>query len=40
MSARAGETVGITLRTERLSLFDKSSGRAIQTAAGGGQAHG
>src|SRR3954447_19053633 len=27
-----GETVGLTLRRDRLSLFDKSSGRAIRTA--------
>jgi multiple sugar transport system ATP-binding protein len=39
ISARPGETVGITLRTERLSLFDKSSGRAIRTVTGG-HAHG
>jgi len=31
-----GETVGLTFRAERLSLFEKASGRAIQTALGGG----
>ena len=30
--ATEGETVGLALRSERLSLFDKSSGRAIRTA--------
>jgi multiple sugar transport system ATP-binding protein len=30
--ARDGEVVGLTLRPERLSIFDKSSGRAIRTA--------
>ena len=34
-----GETVGLALLSERLSLFDRSSGRAIRTAAsqGGGR---
>ena len=29
---RTGETVGLTLSPQRLSLFDKASGRAIETA--------
>ena len=32
VAVRAGETVGLSLRAERLSLFDKASGRAIRTA--------
>ena len=35
-----GETIGLALRPERLSLFDKSSGRAIRTALTEGAAHG
>ena len=35
-----GDTVGLAFRGERLSLFEKSSGRAIQTALGAGGAHG
>jgi multiple sugar transport system ATP-binding protein len=36
---RAGETIGMVFRGERLSLFDKVSGRAIRTALhdGGGR---
>jgi multiple sugar transport system ATP-binding protein len=37
---RPGETVGLALRTERLSLFDRGSGQAIRTAPMGGQQHG
>jgi multiple sugar transport system ATP-binding protein len=37
---RPGETVGMRLRSERLSVFDKESGRAIRTAFGEGAAHG
>jgi multiple sugar transport system ATP-binding protein len=37
---RPGETVGMRLRSERLSVFDKQSGRAIRTAFGEGAAHG
>jgi multiple sugar transport system ATP-binding protein len=36
----AGEEVGLAFRGERLSLFDKASGRAIDTALGAGTAHG
>ncbi len=35
-----GDTVGLTFRGERLSLFDKASGRAIRTALGEGGARG
>ena len=37
---RPGETVGMQLRAERLSVFDKASGRVIRTANGKGAAHG
>ncbi len=36
----AGETVGMTLRAERLSIFDKATGKAIRTALYEGRAHG
>jgi multiple sugar transport system ATP-binding protein len=36
LPVRAGENVGISFLTHRLSLFDKSSGRAIRTALYGG----
>jgi len=36
----AGEIVGLRLRSERLSLFDKASGRSIHTALTEGGAHG
>jgi multiple sugar transport system ATP-binding protein len=35
-----GESVGLNLRPERLSLFDKESGRAIRTALTDGERHG
>jgi multiple sugar transport system ATP-binding protein len=35
-----GDTVGLAFRGERLSLFEKASGRAIRTALGEGGAHG
>ncbi|MEQ8701339.1 MAG: ABC transporter ATP-binding protein [Bauldia litoralis] len=38
--AEAGETVGLTLRSERLTLFDAGSGRAIRTAQNEGTHHG
>lgn len=38
--AREGEIVGLTLRSDRLSLFDRMSGRAIRTAASEGRVHG
>ena len=40
VSVDAGETVGLSLRAERLSLFDKASGRAIRTSLDAGAAHG
>ena len=40
IAVSAGETVGLTLRAERLSLFDKASGRAIRTALHEGARHG
>jgi len=36
---RAGETVGLAFRPEKLSVFDKKSGRAIRSALHGA-AHG
>ena len=38
--ARTGETVGLKLACDRLSLFDAGSGRAIRTALYGGGVHG
>ena len=35
-----GEHTGLTLRPGKLSLFDKSSGRALRTALHDGAAHG
>jgi multiple sugar transport system ATP-binding protein len=35
-----GDTVGLAFRGERLSLFEKASGRAIRTALGEGGVHG
>jgi multiple sugar transport system ATP-binding protein len=40
IAARPGETVGLAFRAERLSIFDKGSGRAIRTEAHGRHAHG
>ncbi len=40
IAVRAGETVGLGLRRERLSIFDTSSGRAIRTALSEGGIHG
>jgi multiple sugar transport system ATP-binding protein len=37
---QAGETVGMTFRGDRLSLFDRTSGRAIRSALQDGAAHG
>ncbi len=37
---RVGETVGLSLNTARLSLFDRASGRAIRTATHDGTRHG
>jgi multiple sugar transport system ATP-binding protein len=36
----AGQTVGLSFRAERLSIFDTASGRAIRTALGEGAGHG
>ncbi|MCX5494196.1 ABC transporter ATP-binding protein [Kaistia dalseonensis] len=35
-----GETVGLAFRSERLSLFDRASGRAVRSALREGAAHG
>lgn len=40
VGASAGETVGLSLRSERLTIFDKASGRAIKTALSQGAGHG
>jgi multiple sugar transport system ATP-binding protein len=40
LSVTSGETVGLTFRSERLSLFDKASGRAIASALGERGTHG
>ena len=37
---RPGENVGLRFMSERLSLFDKGSGRAIRSALFEGGAHG
>jgi len=38
LAVKSGENVGLALRAEKLSLFDKSSGRAIRTALTAGAA--
>ncbi|WP_423065116.1 ABC transporter ATP-binding protein [Devosia sp. CN2-171] len=40
ITVNAGETVGLALNASHLSLFDKASGRAIETALYEGGAHG
>jgi multiple sugar transport system ATP-binding protein len=40
LSAKIGDTVGLTFRSERLSLFDAMSGAAIPTASHGVAGHG
>jgi multiple sugar transport system ATP-binding protein len=40
VAVRPGETVGLTLRSERLSIFDRASGRAIRSALHERSAHG
>jgi multiple sugar transport system ATP-binding protein len=40
IGASPGETVGLSLRSERLAIFDKASGRAIKTALSQGAGHG
>jgi multiple sugar transport system ATP-binding protein len=37
---QVGEDVGLAFRSERLALFDATSGSAIRTANLGGAAHG
>jgi multiple sugar transport system ATP-binding protein len=39
-AVKAGETVGLSLRAERLSIFVRSSGRAVKTALLDGGVHG
>ncbi|MBB3930772.1 multiple sugar transport system ATP-binding protein [Kaistia hirudinis] len=39
-NVKAGETVGLAFRSERLSLFDKTSGRALRSALHGEAGHG
>ena len=38
--ARQGEIVGLALRPERLSIFDRGTGRALRTALHEGHRHG
>ncbi len=40
LAIRAGERVGLRFRSDRLSLFDKGSGRALALAGARGGAHG
>ena len=40
VKVRIGERIGLAFRPEKLSLFDKASGRAISTALTKGAAHG
>jgi multiple sugar transport system ATP-binding protein len=40
MAVRRGERVGLEFRPEKLSLFDRSSGRAVRTALLEGAPHG
>jgi len=40
IAARPGETVGLSLRPERLSIFDRDSGRALRTTLNEGTVHG
>jgi multiple sugar transport system ATP-binding protein len=40
IAARPGETVGLALRPERLSIFDRGSGRALRTTLNEGTVHG
>jgi multiple sugar transport system ATP-binding protein len=41
VAVRRGEHVGLDFRPEKLSLFDKSTGRAVRTAlTEGGTLHG
>jgi multiple sugar transport system ATP-binding protein len=39
VNVRIGDSIGLAFRPEKLSLFDKSSGRAISTALTAGPAH-
>jgi multiple sugar transport system ATP-binding protein len=40
LSAKIGDTVGLSFRSERLALFDARSGSAIATASHGVDGHG
>ena len=40
LSVATGESVGLDFRPDKLSIFDKVSGRAIRTALHEGAAHG
>jgi multiple sugar transport system ATP-binding protein len=40
LSAKIGDTVGLSFRSERLALFDARSGSAIATASLGVVGHG
>jgi multiple sugar transport system ATP-binding protein len=40
LDVRPGETTGLTFRPEKLSLFDKASGRVLRSALHDGAAHG
>jgi multiple sugar transport system ATP-binding protein len=40
VNVRIGDRVGLAFRPEKLSLFDKASGRAISTALTQGAVHG
>jgi multiple sugar transport system ATP-binding protein len=40
VAVRTGETIGLALRAERLSLFQRASGRAVETVLTAGGRHG
>jgi len=40
LAVRRGEHVGLALKSDAVSLFDKASGRALRSARYEGQAHG
>jgi multiple sugar transport system ATP-binding protein len=40
IAVRTGETIGLSFRTPRLSVFDAASGRALRTRPSGEAAHG
>jgi multiple sugar transport system ATP-binding protein len=39
-AVQIGETIGLKLRTDKLSLFDAGSGEALSSALGAGERHG